>query len=74
MQKYEKELFQGKKIHEPVMMGTEGRYFEMRRAVLPLVESTMIALAFCSDAAATAAIATVSTVSVGRGVTPRSSS
>ena len=43
-----------------------GRYLEIIRAVLPLVESTRIALASCSDAAATAAIATVSTVAVGR--------
>lgn len=49
-------------FHVPVMMGTAGRYFEMRRAVLPLVERTMMALAFCSAAAATAAIATVSAV------------
>lgn len=56
------------------MIGTEGRYFEIRRAVLPLVESTMIAPAFCSEAAATAASATVSTVSVGRDVVFRSSS
>ena len=48
-------------------MGTEGRYFEIKRAVAPLVESVMMALAFCSEAAATAAIATVSAVSVGRG-------
>lgn len=51
----------------PVMIGTEGRYLEIKRAVCPLVERTMIALAPCSEAAATAAIATVSAVSVGRG-------
>lgn len=58
----------------PVMMGTEGLYLDTRRAVLPLVDSTMMALAFCSEAAATAANATVSTVSVGRGVAVLSSS
>lgn len=47
---------------------------EIRRAVFPLVERTRIALAFCSDAAVTAAIATVSTVSVGRFVASRNSS
>ena len=51
---------------QPVMIGILGRYLEMRRAVLPLVERTRIPLAFCSEAAATAAIATVSAVSVGR--------
>ena len=56
------------------MMGTCGRYLEIKRAVLPLVERTRIALAFCSFAAATAAIATVSTVSVGRVVELRNSS
>jgi hypothetical protein len=49
----------------PTMIGHVGRNLEMRRAVLPLVVSTTIALAFCSLAAATAAIATVSVVSVG---------
>ena len=61
-------------MHIPVMIGTLGRYFDTRRAVLPLVDKTIIAEAFCSEAAATAAIATVSTVSVGRGVSARSSS
>lgn len=56
------------------MMGTGGRYLETRRAVLPLVDSTMMALAFCSSAAPTAATATVSEVSVGRGVASLSSS
>ena len=60
--------------YKPVMIGTAGRNFEIRRAVFPLVDSTKIALAFCSDAAATAAIATVSTVSVGRMVEFLSSS
>jgi hypothetical protein len=55
------------------MMGTLGRYFETRRAVLPLVESTMMAPAFCSYDELTAAEATVSVVSVGRGVRARSS-
>jgi hypothetical protein len=58
----------------PVMMGTLGRYLEMRRAVLPLVERTRIAPAFCSIAAPTADIATVSTVSMGRDVHARNSS
>lgn len=49
------------------MMGTEGRYLEIKRAVFPLVDNTIIALAPCSKAAATAAMATVSAVSVGRG-------
>jgi len=43
-----------------------GLYFEIKRAVFPLVDRTTIALALCSEAAETAAIATVSTVSVGR--------
>jgi FAD/FMN-containing dehydrogenase len=64
----------GGKRNIPVMMGTFGRYLEIRRAVLPLVESTRIALAFCSEAAATAAMDTVSTVCVGRGWRSRSSS
>jgi hypothetical protein len=50
----------------PVIMGTRGRYLEIKRAVFPLVESTKMALALCSVAAATEARATVSTVSVGR--------
>ena len=58
----------------PVIIGTLGRYLEMRRAVLPLVESTRMALAFCSDAAPTAAMDTVSAVGVGRGWRSRSSS
>jgi hypothetical protein len=58
----------------PVMMGTLGRYLEMRRAVFPLVERTRIAPAFCSLAAPTAAIETVSIVSVGRDVHARNSS
>ena len=58
----------------PQIIGMLGRYLETRRAVLPLVDKTRIALAPCSDAAATAAKATVSTVSVGLTVTLRSSS
>ena len=58
----------------PAMMGTGGRYLEMRRAVLPEVERTTMALAFCSAAAATAATAMVSAVSVGVVVAARSSS
>lgn len=53
--------------NSPVRIGTLGRYFEIKRAVFPLVDKTRIAPASCSEAAATAAIATVSTVSVGRG-------
>lgn len=58
----------------PVMIGTLGRYLEIRRAVFPLVERTKMALASCSEAAATAAMATVSTVCVGRGWMALSSS
>ena len=63
-----------------VMIGTDGRYFEQRRAVSPLsvskvrggtgylVVMTMMALASCSREAETAAQQTVSVVSVGVGV------
>lgn len=61
-----KELFTSHK-HIPVIMGTHGRYLEIKRAVFPLVDNTIIAPAFCSKDAATAAMATVSAVSVGRG-------
>ena len=56
------------------MIGHEGRYLDTRRAVLPLVERTTMALAACSLAAATAAMATLSAVGVGRGVSALSSS
>lgn len=56
-----------------VMMGHWGLYLETRRAVLPEVDMTRMAPAFCSMAAATAAMATVSEVGVGRTVMARSS-
>lgn len=49
-----------------VSIGQLGRYLEIRRAVLPDVDITRMAPAFCSSEAATAAIATVSVVAVGR--------
>ena len=60
--------------HPLVMIGTWGLYLATNRAVFPLVERTTIAHAPCSVAAATAAMATVSTVSVGNGIELRSSS
>jgi len=57
-----------------VTIGTFGLNLEIKRAVFPLVDRTRMAPAFCSMAAPTAAIATVSTVSVGREVVARSSS
>ena len=56
------------------MIGTLGLYLATNRAVFPLVERTTIPHAPCSVAAATAAMATVSTVSVGKGVMLRTSS
>lgn len=55
-----------------VMTGHEGRYLETKRAVFPLVDMTMMAPAFCSIAAATAEMATVSEVVVGRRTRARS--
>ncbi len=46
--------------------GTLGLYLEINLAVSPLVDNTKSALAPCSFAAATAAMATVSAVCVGR--------
>lgn len=54
-----------------IKMGTRGLYFEIKRAVLPLVVSAMMADAFCSKEAETAAQQTVSVVAVGRGVSER---
>lgn len=56
----------------PQMMGQAGLYLEINLAETPEVESTMIAPASCSIAAATAERARVSAVSVGRGVRARS--
>lgn len=56
-----------------VMTGQGGRYLETRRAVFPEVDMTRMAPAFCSRAAATADMATVSEVGVGRLARARSS-
>jgi hypothetical protein len=55
------------------MIGQGGLYFDTNLAVFPLVDMTRIAPAFCSSAAATAEIATVSEVVVGRETRARSS-
>jgi hypothetical protein len=52
--------------HLPVMMGTLGRYVEIRQAVFLLVDSTIIALVFFSEVAATAAIASLHSLSETR--------
>lgn len=54
------------------MMGQAGRNLERKRAEIPEVERTMMAPASCSIEAATADMARVSAVSVGRGVSSRS--
>lgn len=55
------------------MTGQGGLYLDTNRAVLPEVDITKIAPAFCSNAAATAEMATVSEVEVGRETSARSS-
>ena len=55
------------------MTGQGGLYLLTNLAVFPLVLMTKIAPAFCSNAAATAEIATVSEVVVGRLTSARSS-
>lgn len=59
-------------LYSPQMMGHAGRNLERKRAEIPLVERTMMAPAFCSIEAATADMARVSAVSVGRLVSRRS--
>jgi hypothetical protein len=56
----------------PQMMGHWGRNLDKNLAEIPLVERTMMAPALCSMEAATADMARVSAVSVGRGVSCRS--
>jgi hypothetical protein len=58
--------------HVPQMIGHWGRNLDKNRAEIPLVDKTMMAPALCSMEAATAAMAKVSAVSVGRGVSCRS--
>lgn len=62
-----------KYIDELVITGQGGLYLETNLAVFPEVLITRIAPAFCSKAAATAEIATVSEVGVGREERARSS-
>jgi hypothetical protein len=54
------------------MIGHWGRNLDKNLAEIPLVERTMMAPADCSMEAATADMARVSAVSVGRGVSCRS--